>query len=89
MPAGKMAQKLYANHARPYYLVRRMLDLCAIADTRGSRTCYAPSTRYEHLARSSYGVGHTAWRQPGDMRGTVVGKQGRFRFLPGVEGGDL
>ncbi len=41
--------------------------------------CYAPSIRYEHLARSSYGVGHTAWRQPGNMRGTVVGKKGKFR----------
>jgi hypothetical protein len=40
---------------------------------------YAPSLRLKRLAYSRYGVGHTAWRQPGDMRGTVVGKHGRFR----------
>ncbi len=51
--------------------------------------CYAPSIRYEHLARSSYGVGHTAWRQPGNMRGTVVGKKGRFRHAPETKGGGL
>ncbi len=49
--------------------------------------CYAPSVRYEHLARSAYGVGHTAWRQPGDTRGTVVGKKGRFRYAPESKGG--
>ena len=40
---------------------------------------YAPSIRLKRLAYSCYGVGHTAWRQPGDMRGTVVGKHGRFK----------
>jgi hypothetical protein len=40
---------------------------------------YAPSIRLKRLAYSRYGVGHTAWRQPGDMRGTVVGKHGRFK----------
>jgi hypothetical protein len=42
-------------------------------------TFYAPSIRLERLAYSRYGVGHTDWRRPGDMRGTVVGKHGRFR----------
>jgi hypothetical protein len=41
---------------------------------------YAPSLRLKRLAYSRYGVGHTARRRPGDMRGTVVGKHGRFRF---------
>jgi hypothetical protein len=40
----------------------------------------APSLKYEHLACGWYGVGHTARRHPGDMRGTVIGKKGRFRF---------
>jgi hypothetical protein len=40
---------------------------------------YAPSIRLKRLAYSRYGVGHTAWRHPGDMRGTVVGKHGRFK----------
>jgi hypothetical protein len=40
---------------------------------------YAPSIRLKRLAYSRYGVGHTAWRQPGNMRGTVVGKHGRFK----------
>ncbi len=49
--------------------------------------CYAPSTRYEHLAHSSYGFGHTNLRQPGDLRGTAVGIKGRFR-RPVVKGGE-
>jgi hypothetical protein len=32
-----------------------------------------------------YGVGHTAWRHPGDMRGTVVGKKGRFKLTSSRE----
>ncbi len=39
---------------------------------------YAASFRLSELACGRYGVGHTAWRQPGNMRGTVVGKKGRF-----------
>jgi hypothetical protein len=35
----------------------------------------------ERFACGWYGVGHTAWRRPGEMRGTVVGKKGRFRGL--------
>jgi hypothetical protein len=49
---------------------------------------YAPSLRVKRLAYSSYGVGHTAWRHPGDMRGTVVGKKGRFRVLFQTKRGD-
>jgi hypothetical protein len=51
-------------------------------------SCYAPSLRVKRLAYSSYGVGHTAWRHPGDMRGTVVGKKGRFRVLFQTKRGD-
>jgi len=40
---------------------------------------YAPSFRLSRLACGWYGIGHTARRHPGDMRGTVVGKKGRFR----------
>jgi hypothetical protein len=29
---------------------------------------------------SGYGFGHTARRQPGDVRGTVIGRKGRFRI---------
>lgn len=35
---------------------------------------HAPS-----FAVGRYGVGHTNRRQPGDMRGTVIGKEGRFK----------
>ena len=45
----------------------------------GSPSFYAPSLRLRRRAWGCYGVGHTAWRQPGDMRGTVVGKKGRFK----------
>jgi hypothetical protein len=40
---------------------------------------YAPSFALSRLACGWYGVGHTARRHPGDMRGTVVGKKGRFK----------
>ncbi|HYQ83667.1 MAG TPA: hypothetical protein VEP28_06640, partial [Rubrobacter sp.] len=52
-----------------------------------SLSCYAPSPRLKLLAWSGYGFGHTARRQPGDLRGTVVGRQGRFRSLSHSEGG--
>ena len=50
-------------------------------DIRMRPSLYAPSFRLSQLACGWYGVGHTAWRQPGNMRGTVVGKKGRFRRL--------
>ncbi len=50
---------------------------------------YAPSLRVKRLAWSGYGFGHTARRKPGDLRGTVVGKQGRFRISwHDAKGGD-
>jgi hypothetical protein len=42
---------------------------------------YAPSFRLKRLAWSGYGFGHTTPRRPGDLRGTFVGRQGRFRSL--------
>jgi len=50
---------------------------------------YAPSLRVKRLAWSGYGFGHTDRRKPGDLRGTVVGKKGRFRRdMFQTEGGD-
>ena len=46
---------------------------------------YAPSFALGKLACGWYGVGHTNRRHPGDMRGTVVGKKGRFRMSPRTE----
>jgi len=46
---------------------------------------YAPSFALSRYAYGYYGVGHTAWRHPGDMRGTVVGKQGRFKLSSRAE----
>ena len=46
---------------------------------------YAPSFALSRYACGWYGVGHTAWRHPGDMRGTVVGKKGRFKSFPSRE----
>ena len=40
---------------------------------------YAPSCALSRYVCGWYGIGHTARRHPGDMRGTVVGKKGRFR----------
>ena len=51
-------------------------------------TFYAPSHRYRRLAVGSYGFGHTNLRQPGDLRGTVVGRQGRFRVPTPPAGGE-
>ena len=65
-----------------------MIDICIKGNHLRTLALYAPSVRYGHLAYSAYGVGHTAWRQPGDMRGTVVGKKGRFRSMPEARGGD-
>ena len=55
-----------------------MLDPCGEPHSRRLGSIYAPSYRVSKLACGWYGVGHTAWRKPGDMRGTVVGKKGRF-----------
>ncbi len=48
---------------------------------------FAPCHRYRRLAFGSYGFGHTTMRQPGDLRGTVIGRKGRYRSLF-TEGGD-
>ncbi|CAN5815180.1 hypothetical protein BH18ACT11_BH18ACT11_16540 [soil metagenome] len=51
---------------------------------------YAPSFRLKRLAWSGYGFGHTAPREPSDLRGTVIGKKGRFRgSRTHQEGGDI
>jgi len=49
---------------------------------------YAPSFRLKQLAWGGYGFGHTSRREPGDVRGTVVGRKGRFRDLLTKRGGD-
>jgi hypothetical protein len=50
---------------------------------------YAPSFKLRMFVCGWYGVGHTAWRRPGDMRGTVVGKKGRFKGPQHMRGGDV
>ena len=40
---------------------------------------YAPYHKYRRLAFGSYGFGHTNMRQPGDLRGTVIGRKGRYK----------
>jgi hypothetical protein len=50
---------------------------------------YAPSYRLKRLAWSGYGFGHTSRREPGDVRGTVIGKKGRFRGMQTTKGGDV
>jgi hypothetical protein len=41
---------------------------------------FAPSLALSRYACGYYGVGHTNRRHPGEMRGTVIGREGRFRF---------
>lgn len=55
----------------------------------GGAGIYAPSLRLKKLACGWYGVGHTNRRQPGDMRGTAIGKKGRFKAGMSERGGDL
>jgi hypothetical protein len=50
---------------------------------------YAPSYKNKGLAWTGYGFGHTSRREPGDVRGTVIGRKGRFKDLCTQQGGDL
>ena len=50
---------------------------------------YAPSLRLARLAHGCYGFGHTSVREPGDVRGTVIGKKGRFKGCRRDGGGDV
>jgi hypothetical protein len=52
--------------------------LCIGSDALPTPSFYAPSFALRRFACGWYGVGHTARRRPGNMRGTVVGKKGRF-----------
>jgi len=70
-------------------IVRSVVALGTKCDTRMPRSLYAPSSALTRFACGWYGVGHTAHREPGNMRGTVVGKQGRFRGSKHKRGGDL
>lgn len=49
---------------------------------------FAPSLRVKLFAYGGYGFGHTAMREPGDLRGTVIGRKGRYRFAIHARGGD-
>jgi hypothetical protein len=49
---------------------------------------YAPSFRLKQLAWSGYRFGHMTRRKPGDVRGTVVGRKGRFRGFGTTTRGD-
>jgi hypothetical protein len=51
-----------------------------ILRTRFAPSFYAPSWRLKRRAWSGYGFGHTSHREPGNVRGTVIGKKGRFRI---------
>lgn len=66
-----------------------MIELGIKRGTRVAPSFYAPSSALSRLGCGWYGVGHTAWRKPGDMRGTVVGKKGRFKGLQHTRGGEL
>jgi hypothetical protein len=65
-----------------------VIEFGLLPDIYVAPSFYAPSFKLRRFAYSWYGVGHTARREPGDMRGTVVGKKGRFRSLHRAGGGD-
>jgi hypothetical protein len=56
-----------------------MFGLDAWWDDTIALSMYAPSFALSRCACGWYGVGHTNRRQPGDTRGTVMGKKGRFK----------
>jgi hypothetical protein len=58
-------------------------------DNKVTTSFYAPSFALERFEYGWYGVGHTARRVPGDMRGTAVGEKGRFRRSGHADGGDV
>jgi hypothetical protein len=73
-------KRVYFSRPKGYItLVPGIAHYGPITPSLYAPSLYAPSLRLKRLAYSCYGVGHTAWRHPGDMRGTVVGKHGRFR----------
>jgi hypothetical protein len=65
-----------------------VIELGIKRETRLTPSFYAPSPALSRWACGWYGVGHTTRREPGDMRGTVVGKKGRFKGLLHTRGGD-
>jgi hypothetical protein len=66
-----------------------VIEFGPIPDIYVAPSFYAPSFKLRRFSWGWYGVGHTAWRHPGDMRGTVVGKKGRFKGLRHTRGGDV
>jgi hypothetical protein len=85
------------RHALPAFLTRQV-DFNELGTYSGEVSAtgsyfralpsfYAPSHKYRRLAFGSYGFGHTTRREPGDLRGTVIGKKGRYRILH-ARGGD-
>ena len=50
---------------------------------------YATSFALRRFAFGGYGFGHTSMREPGDLRGTVVGRKGRYRVRKYERGGDV
>jgi len=50
---------------------------------------YATSFALRRFDFGGYGFGHTSMREPGDLRGTVVGRKGRYRTSVELSGGDV
>lgn len=71
---GEYTAPVIATFARIFAILRRLFR--------------APSVRMRRFAYSPYGIGHTNLREPGDTRGTAVGKKGRFRIMHPNAGGD-
>ena len=66
-----------------------VIEFGLIADIDVAPSFYAPSFKLGRFSWGWYGVGHTAWRHPGDMRGTVIGRKGRFKSPQHPRGGDV
>jgi hypothetical protein len=79
-------QALFSSRMLSFFSV---IEFDLIPDVYVTPSFYAPSFKLRRFSWGCYGVGHTAWRHPGDMRGTVVGKKGRFKSPQRARGGDV
>ena len=70
-------------------IIHSVVELSVKPNTHMPPSLYAPSFALRRFACGWYGVGHTARREPGNMRGAVVGKKGRFRGPQHTRGGGL
>ena len=74
-----MGKKMYAVLLSEVLPCADMTDFGARPGNSTASSFYASASALNRYMCGWYGIGHTNRRHPGDMRGTVIGKQGRFK----------